>query len=165
MASTWDQLQTAFVDDHRAMTRGYRDLIEAIRSGDYLSASSLAVKLDRVAGPHIEFEEHCLYPTVSDSRGAEYTDRLYDEHAEVLSAIVDLQTISEASPPPTKERVAQWERKLQHGLDHAAACGSLLSHLGALSEAQQRTFLNHLLQLRRDGRRWSELHRAVGRKD
>lgn len=164
MTSTWNQLQTAFVDDHVAMTRGYRDLLEAVQAGDFGSASRIASTLDEIAGPHIEFEEQCLYPEVKESRGETYTTRLYDEHAEVLGAIVELQSLPEDARP-TDERVAQWKEQLQHGLDHAAACGSLLSHLGAQSVEQQQARFDELIRFRRQGHRWSELHPMAEKQD
>ena len=164
MTSTWDQLQAAFVDDHRAMTRGYRDLLEAVQSGDFVAATRIASTLDQRAGPHIEFEEQCLYPEVEESRGEMYTSRLYDEHAEVLSAIVELQSIPDDATP-SKERTAHWAKQIQHGLDHAAACGSLLSHLQAQSAEQQQQFLEDLMRFRQQGHRWSELQNVVKRDD
>ncbi|TWU55884.1 hemerythrin domain-containing protein [Rubripirellula reticaptiva] len=164
MNTAWNELQTAFVNDHIAMTHGYRDLLEAVQSGDFESASRLASDLDKVAGPHIEFEETCLYPEVEESRGETYTARLYDEHAEILRAVVELQSLSDDAKP-TKRRVKQWQEQLQHGLDHAAACGSLLSHLGTQSADQQQSLLNTLLLLRQQGRRWSELHPSLKDRD
>ena len=68
MMSSWERLQTAFVDDHQTMTRGYVDLLEAIQSRDFALASQTAARIDELAGPHIEFEEQCLYPEVTKNR-------------------------------------------------------------------------------------------------
>jgi hypothetical protein len=156
MTSIWEQLQTANVDDHRTMTQGYVELLEAIQSRDLASASRIAAELDELAGPHIEFEEQCLYPEVKKIRGDSYTSRLYDEHDEVLSALVEFKSLSPESTPDSG-RVTRWAEQIQHGLDHAAACGSLLSHLQALSTPLQQQHLESLERLRKQGHRWSDL--------
>ena len=52
-----------------------------------------------------------------------------------------------------------------HGLDHAAACGTLLSHLQTQSEEKQKEFLTALEDLRENGQRWSELKREPRQKE
>ncbi len=164
MTSIWEQLETAFVDDHRTMTRGYVELLAAIQSRDFASASQIAARLDELAGPHIEFEEQCLYPEVKKIRGDSYTSRLYEEHDEVLRALVELQALSPESTPQD-DRVTLWAEQIQHGLDHAAACGSLLSHLQAQSTQQQQQYLESLDRLRKQGHRWSDLHCSTKKRD
>ncbi len=159
MASTWEQLEAAFVADHRVMTRGYVELLRAIKNRDFGSATQIAAELDRLAGPHIEFEQEYLYPEVQKIRGQSYASRLYDEHAEVLSAIVELKGLSPDSDPDDGQ-LSSWTEKIQHGLDHAAACGSLLSHLEAQSAPQQQQLLQSLRELREQGHRWSDLEHS-----
>ena len=164
MTSPWKQLQTAFVEDHKTMTRGYRDLLAAIEAGEYVSATTLATKLDALAGPHIAFEEQYLYPEVSAIRGSRYASQLYGEHAETLSVLVQLQALPK-DRRPTDDELARWTLGLKHGLDHAAACGTLLSHLQTQSEEKQKEFLTALEDLRENGQRWSELKREPRQKE
>ena len=99
MTSIWEQLETAFVDDHRTMTRGYVELLAAIQSRDFASASRIAARLDELAGPRIGFEEQCLYPEVKKIRGDSYTSRLYEEHDEVLRALAATGAIARKHSP------------------------------------------------------------------
>jgi hypothetical protein len=154
--STWERLQKSFVEDHRAMTRGYQELIGLLTAGDWVAASQAASRLDRIAGPHIEFEEKYLYPQVAKSRGNRYISRLYDEHDE---AVTVLGEILQAGQParPADEKVAGWIERLRHGIDHASACGTMLGELKSLPEAEQRRFLDGMTRLREKGARWTEL--------
>ena len=56
--------------------------------------------------------------------------------------------------PQLKEQILQ---NLKTGLDHAISCGTLLSHVTSLDQKRQDEMLARLLDLRRIGRRWSEL--------
>jgi len=157
MESTWQDLQKAFVDDHVAMTRGYESLMAAVKAGDFPLAAELAEHVDKIAGPHVEFEERFLYPTVQETRGESYVSRLYTEHDEIVRAIRELASLPpEASP--SSEKVARWIEQLTEGLHHAASCGSLLSHLQVQSPEKQRSYLDAIHRLRKQGTRWSELH-------
>lgn len=156
MTAIWDQLKKSFTDDHQAMIRGYRSLLGALNDGDFAAASRLSVQLDRSAGPHIEFEEQYLYPAVKASRGTAYVSKLYQEHRQVLAAITELRKLT-AESIPSDEELAAWKQSLESGLEHAASCGTLLSHLEVLSEEQQRSYLDTIHRLRDEGHLWSEL--------
>jgi hypothetical protein len=155
MTSPWERLQRAFIDDHRAVTRGYRELIEHLQRQDLVAASHAASRLDTLAGPHIEFEEKYLYPQASAARGDRYLSRLYDEHEEILEVLV--QIAGAAEQPADAETVEHWVAQLRQALDHASACGTMLSELKALPESEQRKFLDGLMRLRQQGNRWSDL--------
>ena len=91
MAASWQELERAFIDDHQELSRGYREIVEAIEQDDHELAANIATRLDQVAGPHIEFEEHCLYPEVARSRGEEYVERLYREHADTVETLTEIE--------------------------------------------------------------------------
>ncbi len=161
MAASWQELERAFIDDHQELSRGYREIVEAIEQDDHELAANIATRLDQVAGPHIEFEEHCLYPEVARSRGEEYVERLYREHADTVETLTEIEQHDGPLDAPTKQR---WLAGIQHGLDHAASCGTLLSHLSTLEPGRQKDLLDELNGYRKAARRWSQLHRIPDRK-
>ena len=65
MAVEWPPLATAFVDDHKQLTRALKQLKDALGRHDLSEAKRIAEELDRAAGPHILFEEEFLYPEVA----------------------------------------------------------------------------------------------------
>lgn len=156
MASTWERIQQVFVDDHRSMMRGYRDLIALLKDRNFDEAAQAASQLDSLAGPHIEFEEKYLYPQVAKSRGDAHMSRLYDEHDVVLTVLVALEMLPHRDSPD-EETLQKWISQLQLGIDHASACGNLLIELKSLSEDEQLRFLDGLTRLQEQGTRWTQL--------
>jgi hypothetical protein len=151
-------LETAFVEDHRKLTRGLATLVELVERGDLREAAREARELDEVAGPHIEFEETRFYPEVARSRGKDYVAQLYDEHRsgrEALGALEELPRDGDFEmTPEQRDRVLY---HLRRALDHAVSCGTLLSHVTTLGESEQRGLLEDLEAFRRAAHRWTEL--------
>ncbi|MFY9255370.1 MAG: hemerythrin domain-containing protein [Fuerstiella sp.] len=150
-----NQLEKEFIADHSSTSRGLKALKDALTSnGD--AVLEAARELDRIAGPHIAFEEQWLYPLVAKSRGHEFQHHMTSEHDEVVKALAeikacdDLATVSAASK-------AEWQRHLQTGLDHVVTCGTLLSHLSTLDETERAEMLQRLQDLRDVGILWTEL--------
>ncbi len=155
MTDQQNRLKEAFAEDHRKLTRGFRDAVAALEKGDLPTARTLADELDKVAGPHIEFEESCLYPAVAENRGEGYTAKLYDEHSKMMKALTELQSASEMSE---NQRIS-WLASMKEGLDHAISCGTLLSYLVSLPDGKQDELYRRLEQFRsQQPRRWSQLH-------
>lgn len=149
-------LNEEFTRDHRKLTQGFLAVAKAIENDKLEEARALADELDQVAGPHIAFEEEFLYPRVSEVRGQPYASKLYDEHAEILKAIQELQQGQEMSANKRKQLLVS----MQVGLEHAATCGTLLSHLAALPSQTQTHLLEEYLKLKHSGKRWTQLATA-----
>lgn len=149
------ELETEFLADHKKMTRGFRDLIESLEADDMPAAQKLALELDLAAGPHIEFEEHVLYPTVEEDRGQDYGDHLRHEHQVARSALRFV--LDHSDKPLEAEDRARVIQQLRIGFEHAVSCGSLLSHLTVLDPDSQERMLNVLKRYREQKLRWTEL--------
>lgn len=150
------RLTTAFLDDHQHLTRGFDQLHKMLQADRLEEASRLADELDRVAGPHIQFEEEELYPELARVRGNSYAARLYQEHQSGLHVIQVLKDlpVGRSLDPETKEKLLA---ESSEALDHAISCGTLLSHLTTLPVDLQERIFDRLVELREEGRRWSEL--------
>lgn len=148
-------LSDAFVEDHRHLTRGLSATLDALEKGELATAVQMANELDQRAGPHIRFEEEFFYPDVARSRGAGYVSQLHREHAAGRNALRALLKHGAAGhlTPDEKARIVAG---LREALDHAVSCGTLLSHVTTLAGAKQQEYLDHLLQLRDMGGRWTE---------
>ena len=163
MANTWERLEKAFDEGHRSIIRGYRDLIGQLEQRNFVAASQAASRLDTIAGPHIEFEEKYLYSQITKSRGDTYMSQLYDERDEAMSALCQTLRLPHR-PAPDDQTVTVWIEQLRRGMDHASACGTMLSELRSLPDEAQMKFLDGLTRLRESGSRWSELHCQPDRK-
>lgn len=149
------QLEQNFVHDHQLTTKAIATLKEAIAEGDNDQIKVAAAELDRVAGPHIAFEEQRLYPLVAKSRGEIFVSKLLQEHQQVADALQEIRRSSLSEIPD--ETRSKWDRDLQTGLDHVVTCGTLLSHLSVLDAPAQQRLLADLQRLRYEAPLWTEL--------
>lgn len=130
-------------------------MIDAVERNDPADMKSRADELDRAAGPHIEFEEHVLYPTVTEDRGKDFGAVLRREHQVARSALLFIRE-QDDQPLAPAERARVLEQ-LRVGLEHAVACGSLLSHLTVSDDDEQKKMLNTLEEYRQQNLRWTDL--------
>lgn len=150
-----NQLEREFVSDHQNATHALKSLILAVSAGDAVLSRQQAKELDAVAGPHIAFEEACLYPLVAQSRGKKYEAQLRSEHHEVVNAVAEIRNADWSTVSP--EQKQQWLQHLQVGMDHIVTCGTLLSHLTGLDDDTHRKLLDKLQQFKNDKVLWTEL--------
>jgi len=130
------------------------DVLERDGAEDCVDA---AMEVDRIAGPHIAFEETILYPRVATARGEEFVEKLRHEHRLVLEAIRFLLGRDKTQSLAKEDRTRLIEQ-VQTGIDHAATCGTLLSHITTLSHDQQTQMLCRLEDLRVLGLHWTDLN-------
>ncbi|HUG90390.1 MAG TPA: hemerythrin domain-containing protein [Planctomycetaceae bacterium] len=129
-------LAEAFVIDHREITRGLARLSQAVRDGDFTASRELALDVDRLAGPHILFEEQVLYPQIARLLGRDYAVQLYGEHEAGRSALEQLTR----SDRPAGFRPGEQEelsRLLGAAVEHAATCATLVSRLSEFPRTVQ----------------------------
>lgn len=151
-----DALHDAFLEDHQALTRGLSTVRDALRSGDVTEAARLATALDQRAGPHMQFEEQVFYPLLEPMLGSEFIEQLYAEHAAGQHAIRELSRITSGTVLTPDARKAL-THDLDVALDHALSCGTLLSRLDTLDEAERERLLSTLMSLRDEHRKWTDL--------
>jgi hemerythrin-like domain-containing protein len=157
LATKSSPLTKAFLDDHREMTRRIAGLLDALKRGDAPAAFQFADELDRVAGPHIEFEEAVFYPLLVEARGREFVGRLYREHGEgrhAVKTLLERKKAGQAIDPRDREELI---REVETAMDHAGTCGTLLSHVATLDDERQAELLEELEKFRKQHHRWSEL--------
>jgi hypothetical protein len=153
MAVKTSPLVRAFIADHRAFTRELVALKSALEARDWRAARRLADEVDRLAGPHIAFEEEELYPVLARILGDAFAAELYDEHATGCSLIHALHDLVNC---PDERAAAELARRAGTMLDHTVRCGSLLSYLNVLDEAEHARLLERLETHRARGVRWSD---------
>ena len=153
-------LSQAFAEDHRHMTRGFWKMRKILEADDLPAAKQLADTIDRVVGPHIEFEESVYYPALRKILGDEFIDRLYAEHQIGRAVLLELDKLSVDSKLTEAQRHILVKR-IKKALEHAVSCATLLSHLDELDENRQQIMLDQLEQLRATGHRWTELNETT----
>lgn len=148
------ELEKEFLGDHRKMTRAFRDLIAAVEKNEVVEMREIANRLNRIAGPHIAFEEATLYPLVDHNTNENASADFLDEHDTARDAVVNL--IKQTEPLNDTDK-ASILGQLQTGFDHAISCGSLLSHLTVASPEEQHAMLAQLQGLREQQCLWTDV--------
>ena len=149
-------LRSAFLEDHRHLTQGLSRLLGALDKNDVPAAAAIAEELDRVAGPHIEFEERVFSPHLAETLGPTFVNHLYQEHQAGLNALKALvgHATGEAIEPAQQ---AELKDQVKMALDHATICGTLLSQVTRVDPDREKRLLDDLREFRRRGHRWTEL--------
>jgi hypothetical protein len=137
-----------FMIDHRALAEGIKRLIEALRTGRTEDARFEAVRIDRVSGCHIAFEEADLYPAI----GAEPS--MYEEHR---AGRAMLQTVLDADETFTGADRLDLISQADDMLDHMEDCGVLLHRVRTLAPLVQSELEDRLLAWRETAPKWTEL--------
>lgn len=149
-------LRDAFMEDHRHLTTGLSRLLKALKLNDPPKAVEIADELDRVAGPHMAFEEEVFYPELEKRFGQEFVSRLYGEHELGQTAVRTLVTQRPVDPLEPTDQLSLIE-EVETALNHALSCGSLLSHITTLSVAEREELLTRLQAFREEAPRWTDL--------
>jgi hypothetical protein len=151
-----DALFAAFREDHAVLGRGFHDLSQSLRVRDMRAVQKAARHLDEVAGAHIAFEERHFYPALIPLLGANEVERLLNEHARGLGAIREILVMSDSETVPEPRWVAllEWSQEMEQ---HIAECGELFGAMGRIDVAEREALLQHLLELRRESPRWTDL--------
>jgi hypothetical protein len=120
-----------------------------------MAAKGHAAEIDRVAGPHIEFEESLYYPRLAPMVGATAIRHMVQEHSVGLDVIRDI--LSADTSVPDRSILAEFADRCRRMLEHAHSCGVLVTHLTGLPADEERELLKRLLKMRYDGRLWTEV--------
>lgn len=154
------RLEEEFIADHQQLTKAFQKLIDSVERNEPVDFQRDADHLDHVAGPHIEFKEHVLYPRIEGDLGHEFRAKLLREHQVVRSALTFLE--QRPAEPLNADEQARVQEQLRIGLDHVVACGSLLSYLTVLDETEQDDMLRSLKECRDKHLQWTQLSGAAG---
>ncbi len=146
-----------FLTDHQLMSKLLTETVAHLEKKNDAAALASAIRLDKVAGPHIAYEESELYPRISGEKLMSDTTRaMYDEHREAALALKRLLDSSSTNGPLQEAQRQQIIAGLKTGITHAEHCGSLISLLDALPAPEQEESLANLLEYRERGRSWTE---------
>lgn len=154
MLDTKSKLITEFLKDHQQFSRLLFEIEKLLGKGKVDEARVRANELDKLAGPHIAFEEAELYPRLAELGAKQVTEELLvDQHHDAIASVrllIENEQLSES-------QIKKAQDAFRDGLSHAEHCGSLISLLSQLDERQQAESLTVLLKLRDEGKLWTEL--------
>ena len=143
-----------FLKDHQQFSRLLFQIIKLLEAGQISEARTRADELDRLAGPHIAFEEAELYPRLQilGERNAK-EEMLVEQHHDALHALKQLVDLEN----PDGDQLESVKAGFNDALKHAEHCGSLISLMTQLNHQEQSESLKSLLDFPAQGQRWTEL--------
>lgn len=154
MLDTKTPLIAEFLKDHQQFSRLLYQISKLLQEGKIDLARERARDLDRIAGPHIAYEEAELYPRLSELGAKGVSEKmLVNQHHEALNAV---RALIDAESPD-KQSLEAIQTGFQGALAHAEHCGSLISLLNGLDENAQAASLETLKTFREGGKKWTEL--------
>jgi hypothetical protein len=154
MLDTRKPLIAEFLIDHQQFSRLLYEISKLLDEDKLDQARKRAIELNQVAGPHIAYEESELYSRLAALGEKSVTEEfLVGEHHQVLQALKRLLAEEEL----TGDQLESVKAGFRSALKHAEHCGSLISLMARLDEQQQSDSLVKLLDLRKQGRNWTEL--------
>ena len=146
-------LQQEFLDDHRVLISGLREIIEAMDRGDMPAAVRRAADLDHEAGAHMAFEEEVFYPRLARVYGEEMVQRMIAEHEAGHRAVKTI--LDHADTELDSESKAAVMADLEIALKHVLSCGTMLSELDSGISDLDGEALARLRELREQADRWT----------
>ncbi len=153
MLDTGTPLIAEFLKDHQQFSRLIYEIAKLLDADKIAEARCRAEELDVVAGPHIAYEEAELYSRLVGLGETSITEEmLVDEHRSMLAA---LRLLLE-EPDLVGETLESVKAGFKSALAHAEHCGSLISLMSRLSEVEQAASLVQLIQLRTQGKKWTD---------
>lgn len=154
MLDTNSPLIAEFLKDHQQFSRLLFEISKLVEQDKFDQARGRAIELDRLAGPHIAYEESELYPRLAKLGDDTVSEEvLIDQHHDALAALRLLLT-RETLTQEDKETI---KNGFRGALSHAEHCGSLISFMSRLDKGLQAKSLKELTRLRVEGKKWTEL--------
>jgi hypothetical protein len=154
LLNTNSPLIAEFLKDHQQFSRLLLEVSKLLDSNNLEKARQRAEELNKLAGPHIAFEEAELYSRlIAMGERSISKAELVDQHHEIRDALRQLLE----NHAPDADTVESIKSGFRDGVIHAEHCGTLISLVSRLDEDEQAKSLESLLRFRQQGTPWTEL--------
>jgi len=142
---------TEFRNDHRSVLRTLLEIRKAVEAGEYARALELVEALDNAAGPHMEFEERFLYPSLTPFIGEERVKALISDHKGAAEEVYRAKQVL-SKGQLSDEDISFLRKFVQDFLQHASDCEGTALLAEALPEEKVKEFGEALVALRQTGK-------------
>lgn len=137
--------------DHSQVRDILLDIIEAARRQDATKALELLLRLDKLGGPHFQWEEESFYPALEQFFGAQYKEYLLSVHDRIIRAAKKLAAILGKGEITQKEAERVIELVRTEILPHPIECEGLTLFSERLSKGELDAMAKHFTSVRKDG--------------
>jgi len=137
--------------DHTKVRDILLDIIVAASRRDAAKALELLLRLDKLGGPHFQWEEESFYPTLERFYGPEYKEYLFGVHDRIVRAARQLAQIlgkGEITEAEAKKVVALVRSEI---LPHPIECEGLTLFSERLTSTEVEAMGKHFEAVRKVG--------------
>lgn len=137
--------------DHTQVRDILLDIIVAASRRDAAKALELLLRLDKLGGPHFQWEEESFYPTLERFYGPEYKEYLFRAHDRIVRAARQLAQIlgkGEITAAEAKEVIALVRSEI---LPHPIECEGLTLFSERLTTKEVEAMGKHFEAVRKTG--------------
>jgi len=149
--------------DHNWVRDILLDIIEASNRKDVVKSLELLLRLDKIGGPHFQWEEESFYPTLERFYGSEYKEYLFGVHDRIIRAARQLALIlgkGEINEEESKKIPALIRSEI---LPHPIECEGLTLFAEKLSKTELVAMAEHFEKVRKQNLtllEWADTVRA-----
>ncbi|HEY3210739.1 MAG TPA: hemerythrin domain-containing protein [Actinomycetota bacterium] len=126
-----------FRNEHRAARDIFLGIGQALRERDGARIGELMTQANAGVGPHMRYEEEQMYPALVDLYGADYVERMLEDHDRAFGVAARLMELA-SHEPITDQDVEEGNRIIQGLLPHVTDCDGLVLAIEVLPQDKQR---------------------------
>jgi hypothetical protein len=139
-----------FREEHRTVRDLLLELIDAFEDRDLPRANVLLTRIATVTGPHFRYEEESLYPALVPIFGADYVEKLLDDHDGAIASARRLVELAGKRSLGVGD-LAEAVRLVRGILPHVSDCEGLTIMVEILPDEQVETMLETRENANADG--------------
>ncbi len=151
-------LTQEFHADHQKVVAALFGLRQAIAAHDALRVRSILEQAEGLIGPHFKFEELYSYPALEQFIGEGQVKRLVNEHDGVFRSVRRIAELAFKNTWSDSDRKSA-QANLDLIYEHPISCDGLTLWMGRLSPEEQKALEARMVEVRRQGTKFSEYHR------
>lgn len=126
-----------FRNEHRAARDIFLGIGQALGDRDGARIADLMNQANAGIGPHMRYEEEQMYPALATLYGADYVERMLEDHDRAFGVAARLMDLA-SHEPITDQDVEEGHRIIQGLLPHVTDCDGLVLAIEVLAEDKQR---------------------------
>jgi hemerythrin HHE cation binding domain-containing protein len=132
-----DRFVEGFRQEHREALHAFLGIAEAFRQRDGARIGELMGQANAGIGPHMQYEEETMYPSLVQFFGPAYVEKMLSDHDRAFGVAGRLMELA-AHEPITEEDVAEADDLVKGLIPHVSDCDGLVVFLELLPPEQQR---------------------------
>lgn len=133
----FERFVDGFRTEHREALQAFLGIAEAFRQRDGARIGELMGMANAGIGPHMQYEEETMYPSLVQFLGADYVAKMLSDHDRAFGVAGRLMELA-GHQPITDDDIAEADSLVKGLIPHVSDCDGLVVFLELLPEREQR---------------------------